>query len=139
MCSVARHRSSWAAGLSAGARIRKFGHELLFYDAVARIAEFYAVDQQQGVSVNSAAGKSVNDLSQGLPHTKVGVTTFAPSDPVVYYFVDGPAKASAVMAAYWDRERKEWFVAASLERSQGPETFEKMRRTIHSVACSTLD
>src|SRR5258708_4015639 len=42
MCSVARHRSSWAAGLSAGARIRKFGHELLFYDAVARIAEFYA-------------------------------------------------------------------------------------------------
>jgi hypothetical protein len=69
----------------------------------------------------------------------ITIACFAPSDPVVYYFVDRPAKESAVMAAYWDREHKQWFVAASLVRSQGPETFERMRRTIESVACSTLD
>lgn len=28
-----------------------------------------------GVSVNSAPGKTVGELSQGLPHGKVGVTT----------------------------------------------------------------
>lgn len=69
----------------------------------------------------------------------ITIACFAPSDPVVYYFVDRPAKGSVVMSAYWDRERKQWFVAASLERSQGPERFEQMRRTIESVACSTLD
>ena len=29
----------------------------------------------QGVSVNSAAGKSATELSQGIPHNQVGVTT----------------------------------------------------------------
>jgi len=28
-----------------------------------------------GVSVNSAAGKSLQELTQGIPHGKVGVTT----------------------------------------------------------------
>src|SRR5260370_40668377 len=68
----------------------------------------------------------------------ITIACFAPSDPIVYYFVDRPATGSVVMSAYWDRERKQWFVAASLERSQGPERFEQMRRTIESAPWSAL-
>jgi hypothetical protein len=85
---------------------------------------------------------ALEDWIRGTRNSEVKSITiacFAPSDPVVYYFVDRPGNGSVEMAAYWDRERKAWFVAASLERSQGPETFEQMRRTIQSVACATLD
>ena len=69
----------------------------------------------------------------------ITIACFAPSDPMVYYYVDRPAKGSVVMAVFWDRERQAWVVASSLERSQGPQRFDEMHRTIESVACSTLN
>lgn len=69
----------------------------------------------------------------------ITIACFALSDPMVYYYVDRPTKGSVVMAVFWDRERREWVVASSLERSQGPQRLDEMRRIIESVACSTLN
>jgi hypothetical protein len=70
--------------------------------------------------------------------TSITIACFAPTDPMVYYYADRPTKESVVIAAYWDKERETWAVASSLVRSQGPQRFDEMRRTIESVACSTM-
>jgi len=69
----------------------------------------------------------------------ISIACFGPSDPMVYYYVDRPAKGSVVMAVFWDRERQSWVVASSLERSQGSQRLDEMHRTIESVVCSTLN
>jgi len=79
--------------------------------------------------------------SPTTPHTGVrGITIacFAPSDPLVYYFIDRSSGAPVIMAVFWDRDRQEWVITASFERNQIPEKFDEMRRTVESVACSTV-
>jgi len=68
----------------------------------------------------------------------ITVACFAPTDPMVYYYVDRPTKGSVEMAVYWNSERQQWAVASSLERSQGPQRFEETHRIIDSVPCATL-
>jgi hypothetical protein len=68
----------------------------------------------------------------------ITIACFAPSDPMVYYYVDGPGKEAGVLAVFWNREREEWIVAAALERSQNPGRFEEMHRITDSIACSTI-
>jgi hypothetical protein len=76
--------------------------------------------------------------TQGTEVQSVTIACFAPSDPMVYYYVDGSASGPVVMAVFWDKEQQRWVVASSLERSQGSEKFEEMHRIIESVACSTV-
>lgn len=79
--------------------------------------------------------------SPATPHSGVRGMTIAcsaPSDPLIYYFIDRSAGAPVIMAVFWDRDRQEWVIAASFERNQIPEKFDEMRRTIESVACSTV-
>ncbi len=74
-------------------------------------------------------------------HTGVRAMTIAcysPFDPLVYYYVDRSAGAPVILAVFWDKDRQEWVIAASFERSQAPEKFDEMRRTIESVPCSTV-
>jgi hypothetical protein len=68
----------------------------------------------------------------------ITIACFAPSDPVVYYSVDGPATKPVIMAVFWDRDLEEWRVATYLDRTQNSAVFERMHRTIESIACSTL-
>jgi hypothetical protein len=68
----------------------------------------------------------------------ITIACFAPTDPMVYYYIDRPAKGPVFMAVFWDRDRGAWTVAASLEQSQGPEELEEMHRIVQSVACSTI-
>ena len=68
----------------------------------------------------------------------IAIACFAPTDPMVYYYIDRPAKGPVFMAVFWDRDRESWTVAASLEQSQGPEKLEEMHRIVQSVACSTI-
>ena len=68
----------------------------------------------------------------------VTIACFAPSDPMVYYYVDRALKGPVEMAVYWDRERQQWAVASSLERTQGPRRFDETRRLIESIPCATL-
>jgi hypothetical protein len=68
----------------------------------------------------------------------ITIACFAPSDPMIYYFVDRSAGAPVIMAVFWDKDRQDWVVASSFERSQAPEKFDEMRRRIESVSCSTV-
>lgn len=79
-----------------------------------------------------------SSMNPSTGHASITMACFAPTDPMVYYYVDRAAKESVVMAAFWDREREEWLVASSLVRSQNPSAFEEMHRTIESVACATI-
>lgn len=73
------------------------------------------------------------------PGTKsITISCFAPTDPTVHYYVNRSPDAPVIMSVFWDRERQEWAVAGSLERSQGPERFEEVHRIIDSIACSTV-
>jgi hypothetical protein len=79
-----------------------------------------------------------SSMNQTGVRSSITIACFAPTDPMVYYYVDRATKEPVVMAAYWDREREEWVGASSLVRSQGSQRFDEMRRTIESVACSTV-
>lgn len=80
----------------------------------------------------------VSSITQGAGVKSVTIACFAPSDPLVYYYIDRPTNESVVMAAYWNKERQGWVVASSLRRNQGSERFEQMHRVIESVACSNF-
>ncbi len=67
----------------------------------------------------------------------ITIACFAPSDPMIYYYVDR-APEPVIMAAFWDREVQDWVSAASSQRFQAPERFDQMRRTIEKVACAVL-
>jgi len=51
-----------------------------------------AAGKLDGVSVNSAAGKSLQELTQGIPHNKVGVTTVGDVRKVGGNVVASPTK-----------------------------------------------
>jgi hypothetical protein len=68
----------------------------------------------------------------------ITVACFAPTDPMVYYYVDRPEKGPILMDVFWNRERQQWVVASSLERPQGAEKLEEMHRIIESIACSKM-
>jgi len=77
----------------------------------------------------------------------ITIACFAATDPMVYYYVDRPTKgpverpsaAPTIMAVFWRLDQpKDWVVAGYSQRWQNPRKFDKTRRTIESVACSTL-
>jgi hypothetical protein len=79
--------------------------------------------------------------TSGTPDSEtrsIRIACFAPTDPMVYYYVDRSGREPIEMAAYWDKERQEWVVASSLERSQGSQRFEETRRIIDSIPCATI-
>lgn len=80
-------------------------------------------------------------FSDASPDANVRVATiacFSPTDPMVYYLVAPSAGSPQIMAVFWDKERREWVVASSAERDQGPERFDETRRTIESIKCSIV-
>jgi hypothetical protein len=79
-----------------------------------------------------------SSMNPSRGHISITIACFAPTDPMVYYYVDRAAKDSVVMGVVWDREREEWVVASSLLRSRNPSAFEEMHRIIESVACDTI-
>ena len=68
----------------------------------------------------------------------ITIACFAPSDPMVYYFIDRTDDRPVIMAVYWNKDRQEWIVAASAERLQAPEKFDETHHIIETVACSTI-
>lgn len=68
----------------------------------------------------------------------ITIPCFSSADPMVYYSIKGPGTEVQVLGAFWDREREQWVVAGSLDRSQRPDKVEEMRRTIDSIACLTI-
>ena len=74
-----------------------------------------------------------------LGSRSITIACYAPTDPMVYYYVNHSGGAGEVMAAFWNRERQEWLVASSLDKIQGSERFDEMRRIIDSISCSTIN
>jgi hypothetical protein len=68
----------------------------------------------------------------------ITIACFAPTDPMVYYYIDRPVKGPVFMAVFWDSDRHAWTVAASLEEPQGTEKLEEMYRIVESIVCSTV-
>jgi hypothetical protein len=68
----------------------------------------------------------------------ITIACFAPTDPMVYYYIDRPPREPLIMAVIWDKDRQFWAVASSRSPSQGVSGFREMRETIESVACLSL-
>jgi hypothetical protein len=77
----------------------------------------------------------------------ITVACFAPTDPMVNYYVDRPTKGPAerptaaptVISVFWRLDQpEEWVVAGYSQRWQNPQRFDETRRIVESVACSTL-